>query len=139
MISMKTSRKARNRKLVMLIKPPHGTPCNGCGECCVDRRCPLGVHVFGPGSDCPALRRKAGSIERVCGLVTQPADYAPKLAARESADTLSKAAAILTGAGMGCDALVEGETPNHAWRAWIARKMDREAFQEAGRIWGMHV
>src|SRR6266536_4208581 len=54
-------------------KPPHGSPCNRCGLCCMATICNLGQHVFSraeyPGP-CPALE-KVGD-EYVCGLVAQP-------------------------------------------------------------------
>jgi len=117
----------------MLSKPPHGSPCNNCGGCCVDRRCPLGQIVFGPGSDCPALEVKLPGF--VCGLVQNPARYAPRVVAKHGAETASRAAALIIGAGMGCDALLEGERPNQEWRAWAMQTLDRKQGERAATIW----
>jgi hypothetical protein len=41
-------------------KPPHGSPCNGCGVCCMVTLCPLGQHIFGfELGRCPALTKRA--------------------------------------------------------------------------------
>lgn len=103
-----------------LEKPPHGAPCNGCGLCCEAVLCVLGRRVFGrTDGPCPALEPADG--KRVCGLVTSPAKYAPAAARRQGVDALSRSAALLTGSGIGCDAQVEGEPANAAFR----RKMRR--------------
>lgn len=117
----------------MLNKPPHGSPCNGCGACCADQRCPLGKIVFGPGRRCPALEVKLPAF--TCGLVENPQQYAPDVVAAHGKSVASKAAAYLIGAGLGCDALDRGERPNEAWRAWAMRQMDRDAANRAAAIW----
>lgn len=117
----------------MLNKPPHGSPCNGCGACCADQRCPLGKIVFGPGRRCPALEMKLPAF--TCGLVENPQQYAPDVVAAHGKSVASKAAAYLIGAGLGCDALDRGELPNEAWRAWAMRQMDRDAADRAAAIW----
>lgn len=119
----------------MLTKPPHGAPCNGCGGCCADQRCPLGSVVFGSGGRCPALELRLPAM--ICGLVSNPSVYAPDVTARHGAAKASQAASILIGAGMGCDALLAGERPNEAWRAWAIRAVDRRAAKDAARVWGI--
>ncbi|WP_211238741.1 hypothetical protein [Roseivivax isoporae] len=117
----------------MLTKPPHGSPCNGCGGCCADQRCPLGRLVFGPGGRCPALEMRFPAF--TCGLVESPEKHAPHVVRTHGADRAAKAAAILIGAGLGCDALLEGEAPNAEWRAWAIGRVDRVASAEAAAIW----
>lgn len=109
-------------------KPPHGEPCNGCGGCCEASRCPLGAHVFGPGPDCPAL------TDDGCGLVLTPRMFFPGSEAE-----LRDAAALLIGAGIGCDALLEGELPNLSWRARLYRYAARQGarLKRAKRAWGI--
>lgn len=90
-------------------KPPYGADCNRCGACCMAVLCPLGARLFrrteGP---CPALTISAGRAD--CGLVLEPAHFAtPARLAAAGPGQLAVAAAILIGAGAGCDAAVAGE------------------------------
>ncbi|GGF73333.1 hypothetical protein GCM10011319_37330 [Mameliella alba] len=117
----------------MLTKPPHGSPCNGCGGCCADQRCPLGQIVFGPGERCPALEMRLPAF--TCGLVENPERYAPMITERHGKVRAAQAAAVLIGAGLGCDALLDGETPNEDWRAWAMKSLDRDAGAQAAAIW----
>lgn len=94
----------------MLTKPRHGQPCNGCGGCCAAQRCPLAQIVFGPGGRCPALEVQLPAF--TCGLIDHPERYAPGVVTRHGARDAGRAAAVLIGAGLGCDALVEGESPD---------------------------
>lgn len=119
----------------MLDKPPHGAPCNGCGGCCVAQRCPLGTHVFGAGGNCPALEVAFPAF--TCGLIQNPAKYAVDITARHGSDAASRAAEILIGAGLGCDALLEGEQPNLAWRARVRAGIDRAEADAAAAIWNL--
>lgn len=126
----------------MLTKPPHGSPCNNCGQCCADQRCPLAQIVFGPGGSCPALEMRLPSFGPSfgCGLVDHPERYAPGIVAASGKDTASRAAAYLIGAGRGCDALLRGERPDHAWRARAmqAAADDQEASKRAAMVWMLH-
>lgn len=119
----------------MLTKPPHGSPCNGCGGCCIDQRCPLAAKLFGPGARCPALEPAFPAF--TCGLVAHPERYAPDVVARHGAEAARDAALMLTGAGLGCDALKPGERPNEAWRAATIAAFDRAKTDQARRIWGV--
>jgi len=111
--------------MTKLDKPAYGTPCNGCGACCVTALCPLGVHVLGaqPGP-CPALE-DAGPMFG-CGLVAHPERYAPVLAARHGREALQQAAAYLVGVGSGCDARLASEPENLAFKRGIQRKAQEE-------------
>lgn len=119
----------------MLMKPPHGAPCNGCGQCCMDQLCPLATAIFGarPGP-CWALERKG--VGYACGLVESPNDWAPVQVLLHGRDATSKAAAILIGAGLGCDARAEGEPENRLWLALAKSRIDDAAVARAMTIWG---
>lgn len=52
----------------------------------------------------------------VCGLITAPQSIVPDLVIRFGADVVSRAAATLVGAGIGCDAALEGEPVDQAFR-----------------------
>lgn len=82
-------------------KPLYGSPCNGCGLCCVMEQCPLSIEVFGPHSLCPALEElPAGGF--TCGLIARPRVYL-ETKAPELADLLGEAFGVILGAGTGCD------------------------------------
>lgn len=89
-----------------LPKPRPAAPCNGCGLCCIAERCPIALAVAGEGpGPCPLLERQGERFG--CGMILDPARHAPALAEREGAEVLSAAAALLLGAGKGCDSTDE--------------------------------
>lgn len=93
-------------------KAPYGTPCNGCGLCCQNEICPLGQIVFPAavvrfGGACPALERDDERF--ICGLIARPEAYAPIKASVYGVEALREAAVIGVGAGIGCDARMDGE------------------------------
>jgi hypothetical protein len=101
----------RGATMTALAKPPHGAPCNNCGQCCLDSVCPLGAHLFGRTvGPCPALRP-----DRKCDVVCDPKRYAPRSTLLVSAKDLADDAAVLIGAGAGCDALLAGEARDLAF------------------------
>jgi hypothetical protein len=58
---------------VYLIRPAFGEPCNGCGWCCREEVCELGVRVFaGAKTPCPFLREHHGRTW--CGVVEEAAE-----------------------------------------------------------------
>ena len=86
-----------------VAKPRYGDPCNGCGQCCRDALCPLARWLFrGQGAPCPALLSEGGRSR--CGLIANPARFAPLVTQRHAADNVAAAAGLLCGANMGCDA-----------------------------------
>lgn len=117
----------------MLQKPPHGSPCNGCGMCCADQRCPLGQVVFGPGGRCPALQMQMPGF--VCGLLVDPGKYAPDVVARHGEAEAKNAGAYLIGAGYGCDSQLEGEPYNFRWAAWAKAQVNAGDVMSAFAIW----
>lgn len=70
-----------------------------------------------------------------CGLIANPADYVPELAAHHSNDTLAAAAAQLVGAGHGCDAQRPGEPYNFKAAARMRAGLDIKAAHQAAKIW----
>lgn len=48
-------------------KPRFGSPCNGCGYCCISETCKIGIAAFGNVSPCPAITFDEGKFR--CGLV----------------------------------------------------------------------
>lgn len=128
-------------------KPPYGAACNHCGQCCEARLCPLGAIVFqrsdGP---CPALGYVGegigydGEARSTCGLIVNPRAYAPVLAALNGVDALSEGAKLLCGAGIGCDALADGEREPAATRDAIFAKAGatpRVYVRRAKISWGL--
>ena len=82
-------------------KPEYMSPCNGCGWCCHEQVCRIGMGVFKLQDDtgpCPAIEYVEGKVR--CGVV---------LAEREIFDK-PKVAEML-GIGMGCDAQGEMDRP----------------------------
>ncbi len=100
--------------------------------------CPLAVVVFGeiPGP-CPALEPIADG-GGVCGLMQRPMAYVPISTMLHGSKAMGNAAALLLGAGGGCDALEENEEPNKEFREMIlARKYNRSEARRARKLWGI--
>lgn len=126
-------------KSQVLMKPPHGAPCNRCGLCCTLTLCPLGSHVFhkeiGP---CPALEKTEDGLT-ACGLVAHPEAHALVLTLQKGKEALSDAAKWLTATGLGCDCRTNGEPPDKEFY----RKGDqwdwdnRKKVAKARKVWGI--
>ena len=123
-------------------KPKHGTPCNSCGWCCMVTRCILAQHVFnlsefGP---CPALTQTSATTYG-CGLVVDPRKYVPARAASKGVAALRQAAAVLIGAGNGCDAGRQGEWRDRVYDAALEVRLRSAAHVKARRraklLWGL--
>ncbi len=124
--------------MTAFAKSAHGAPCNGCGACCRDQVCPLGMYVFGrTAGPCPAL--EPDGPKAVCGLVRSPARYAPVRTFAHGAERMRAAAALLIGAGHGCDAQAAGEPADLAFRARMRRvaASHRAASDAAKDLWGV--
>lgn len=124
----------------MIDKAPHGTPCNGCGRCCLEEPCVLGSLVTEKlTGECPALQWR--DEHACCGLVATPADYSPFRAHLVGAQLLSEAAMVLTGSGIGCDSHFDGEKKNHAFLKHLRRMQTRYAdlMNDALALWGFRV
>jgi hypothetical protein len=122
-------------------KPPHGSPCNRCGGCCMATLCPLAQKVFRfEIGRCPALIWSPENPEASCGLVAEPAKHYPLAVLQAGGEeNAGKAAALLVGAGTGCDARINGEAPNEAFyeelRRWDRR--NESAVRRARKVWGV--
>lgn len=126
-------------------KPPHGSPCNRCGLCCMATLCPLARKVFGfEVGRCPALVWSPDNLEAACGLVVDPMRYAPtsvalRVAGRATIEEAAAAASLLVGSGTGCDARINGEPADRAFydrlRIWDRKNVS--AVRRAKKIWGV--
>jgi hypothetical protein len=120
----------------MLNKPPHGKPCNGCGQCCNEMLCPLGLALFGGPEyrSCPALEPDGDRY--VCGLIAHPIVYALRQTLLHGAETMALTAGHLIGAGRGCDALLHGEPADEVWRAGMRAMRNQALTDRCLRVWG---
>lgn len=88
-------------------KPPEGTPCNGCGLCCLIEPCPLGMIVSRRRRGaCIALCWSPADGRYQCGMVIDPGTvtgWTHPWAAR----ALAALAHRWIAAGAGCDAGLE--------------------------------
>jgi hypothetical protein len=104
-------------------------------------RCELAQHVFSLGEfgRCPALTQTSATTYG-CGLVLDPRKYVPARAASKGVAALRRAAAVLIGAGNGCDAGFTGEWRDKVYAAELeARKRLAEnvkASRRAKQLWG---
>ena len=96
-------------------KPPEGSPCNGCGVCCLSAPCPLGIVLSGRREGaCAALRWDVATKIYRCGAISEPREvllavlplfvrsFAPVVA-----PILGRAARRWVAAGSGCDSSLE--------------------------------
>lgn len=132
---LRASKAERQEQMTDIIKPPYGTPCNSCGECCRSELCPLGNYLFGHWSGpCDAL-----SKDGRCRVVEAPQEFAPVKAVMVGVERLRQAALLLIGGGVGCDAQLDGEPGNPEFR----RRMHRHyaaispKVEQAKRDWGV--
>lgn len=97
---------------VSLEKPAFGSPCNGCGLCCIEQVCALGVEL-GDDQNCKALMPVGDGSYR-CSLVEDPYRFLQpeRLLTWRKIDALSEGKgeqalkgmyADMLGAGRGCD------------------------------------
>lgn len=124
----------------MIQKPPHGDPCNNCGQCCQAVLCPLAQRFFGGPEErsCPALEQEV-SGRFTCGLIAHPMVYAIRLTLLHGADRMAAAAAFLVGAGHGCDAQLEGERANEQFRAAMWKRRNPRLAAKHAKLWGVEL
>lgn len=97
------------------VKPPTGSPCNGCGYCCASEPCGIAREFIGAGEEgpCPALEHEGGRF--VCGMIVRPLAYLWQANGLNGGDGASivpdgdnaligSQVAEALGAGRGCDA-----------------------------------
>lgn len=84
-------------------KPDFGSPCNGCGVCCIAVPCPLARDLCGAfEGPCPALEFDAGRYW--CGLIRNPHKHIPGLSEKPWSDETIRELILSSGAfGVGCD------------------------------------
>ncbi len=90
-------------------QPALGTPCNGCGVCCLAEPCPLGMVISRRRSGaCDALRWDDAQALYRCGAIS---DAAGVLGPRWhwAAQLLRRLARRWIAAGIGCDASLRSE------------------------------
>lgn len=118
------------------IKPAMGTPCNGCGLCCLITPCPLSRELFKQEhGTCQALVKSGDRY--ACGLVKEPEKFAPDRAKAVGSEMLSAAALYLIGSDDGCDARLHGEKDNPEFKAWLDSKTDIFKSFIARAAWGL--
>jgi len=96
-------------------KPQIGTPCNGCGVCCLVAPCPLGMVLsLKRQGACDALRWSTVGAQYRCGAVEAPQDVLEQALpqwlgwlAGGLAPALRRLALRWIAAGSGCDSSVE--------------------------------
>jgi hypothetical protein len=90
-------------------KPAWGQPCNGCGVCCLQEPCPVGVLLSRRRSGaCDALRWSDPARRYHCGLLSTPEEVLPR-ALRPFSAWISRRARRWIAAGVGCDCDTEIE------------------------------
>ena len=98
----------------VLRKPSPGQPCNGCGYCCIEEVCLLGLDL-GNRKQCKALVSNPGGSFS-CGLVVDPYAYlsGERAATWKKIDEIQAGAGLkalkdcnahMLGAGRGCDSV----------------------------------
>ena len=88
-------------------KPAEGTPCNGCGLCCLAEPCPLGVVVSRRRTGaCVALRWSDTDQRYWCGMVADSAGVTG-LTHPWAVRAMSALARRWIASGVGCDARLQ--------------------------------
>ena len=101
-------------------KPLPGTPCNGCGVCCLLEPCPLGVVLSGRRHGaCVAVRWHEDLHQYRCAALTEPAALLHQVLPRPVrrlapwlASGLARQAQRWIAVGQGCDSSVEATLPD---------------------------
>jgi hypothetical protein len=88
-----------------LPKPAFGSPCNGCGRCCLAEQCAISLEIFDVRPVCPALEPLGDRL--ICGLMAHPLTFFPDVPAEKGA-AWSEFFRLAIGSGLWCDA-VEGD------------------------------
>ena len=100
-------------------KPAEGTPCNGCGVCCLTEPCPLGVFLSGRRRGaCDALIwHEDGRMYR-CGAISAPTEVLERAlprwlrpVAKGMSPFTARLAKRWIAAGQGCDSSLEISPP----------------------------
>lgn len=123
-------------------KPAYGSPCNGCGGCCLAEVCPAGRAVLGTRTaPCPALERRQEGGTYGCGLILHPERYSPSRTFVHGREKMAAAATEMIGVNGSCDCRTVEETPEVT--AEITRRLDaaarrkQPAVARARKLWGV--
>ncbi len=82
-------------------KPKYGSPCNGCGWCCHEQVCSIGVRVFKTTTaPCPGIEYQDGKVR--CGVV-----LAEEAMIKEGLLEGNQRVKTWLGVDKGCDAIDE--------------------------------
>jgi hypothetical protein len=85
-------------------KPLYGTPCNGCGQCCMGQLCPPAQDIWpGRKGPCPALEYEGDRFW--CGIIRHPTAYLQKEPDPEADKLIGPYFASSIGTNWGCDAM----------------------------------
>ena len=121
-------------------KPPHGSPCNRCGLCCMVSLCELARTIFErpafPGP-CPALTMAPDGVA-TCGVVSTPHLFADP-DHEHSDQELREAALLVIGGGYGCDARINGEPINERFEQKLRDydQMKKTEIEAAKKLWNV--
>ncbi|WP_431287293.1 hypothetical protein [Roseateles chitinivorans] len=95
-------------------KPAVGTPCNGCGVCCLAEPCPLGMLVsLKREGACRALQWSENDRQYRCGMLVHPTRYVGLRTFKPEGlvnRLIRRYARRMIAAGIGCDADIEPMT-----------------------------
>lgn len=133
------SRLAIAPRSVVERKPAHGQPCTHCGLCCLMTVCSLGRVVLGQAEGpCPALDFDADK-KSSCGLIANPMAFAPLHTIAHGVENMTAAAKVILGSGDGCDARINSEPIDFAFKA-KCNQDDAANWQQlanAKEMWGV--
>jgi hypothetical protein len=103
----------------------------------MEELCPLASGVFGEPIErrCPALEPDGDRY--ACGLIVHPMVYAMRQTLLHGVAAMSAAAGHLIGAGRGCDAQLDGEPADEAWRARMKAQRNPPLTKSSLKIWGL--
>jgi hypothetical protein len=116
-------------------KPAYKSPCTHCGLCCSKKPCSIGKLMFATDEGpCPALQWDPDGAS-ACGLIRDPARYAPTRARIKGPTALRAAMKLLVAAGKGCQVRSREEPID---KDWVARaRCTAEEGIKARKIWGI--
>jgi hypothetical protein len=116
-------------------KPPYTAPCNHCGLCCTRKPCNTAILLFkSDAGPCPALQWTADGGS-ACGLMVDPARYAPTRARIKGITALREAMMVAQAAGAGCTMPDPGQPTDWEWRKSIRATAER--LYKARKTWGL--
>jgi hypothetical protein len=103
----------------------------------MNQLCPLGVGLFGEPWDrrCPALEPDGDKF--ICGLIAHPMAYNMRMTLLHGREVMSRTAAHLVGAGRGCDAQLDDEVADEAFRVRMRKERNTTLTDRCLKVWGL--